>query len=118
MTYIPPDQTSAVAQRADVPFAHLVPEIAFAGMSEKLEVLRNESSFSSEQFRTLKVRIAEIASDRPARVLTISSPDTQDGKSLISANLAASFSRDTEAVSKLAAIDLYLKAEFRFCAAG
>ena len=89
----PSDETALVI-RESFPFERLTPEIRKAGLSDKLETLLNESSFVSEQFKTLKVRLSEASSDRPLRVITVSSPHTQDGKSLISVNLAASCSRD------------------------
>ncbi len=76
------------------PFESLTPEIGRKGLSDKIETLLNESSFVSEQFKNLKVRLNEVSSARQLRVITISSPHTEDGKSLISVNLAASFSKD------------------------
>ena len=55
---------------------------------------RNEFSFASEQFRNLKIQLDRLRSDTPLKVFTVSSPDSQDGKSLISTNLAFSFAQD------------------------
>lgn len=88
--------STAIVKREKFPFEHLTPEIDKSSLSDKLETYHSGSSFISEQFRTLKVRIAEMATRAPLRVIAVSSPHTQDGKSLISTNLAVSFSRDTD----------------------
>ena len=80
----------AIVKRSGFPFDGLIPVISNAVVSDKLEVLKNSSSFISEQFRNLKVRINE--SDNPAQVMIVSSPENGDGKSLVSANLALSYS--------------------------
>src|SRR5262249_31558623 len=82
---------TAIVKRSGFPFDGLIPVVTNAVVSEKLEVLKNSTSFISEQFRNLKVRISE-AGEAPAKVMTVSSPENNDGKSLISANLALSFS--------------------------
>lgn len=87
-------ETMAIAIRESFPFERLTPVISGEGLSEKLETLRDDSSFVSEQFKTLKIRIGEASLNRALRVIAISSPQTKDGKSLISANLAASCSKD------------------------
>jgi protein-tyrosine kinase len=74
-------------------FERLIPVVADAVIGEKVEVLKNASSFISEQFKTLKVRLSDNG-DTAAKVITVSSPDREDGKSLISANLALTFSMD------------------------
>jgi len=84
---------TALVRQSAFPFDRLVPVVTNAVIGEKLEVIRNPSSFISEQFKTLKVRIRE-DSETPPRVVTISSPDQQDGKSLISANLALAVSME------------------------
>jgi capsular exopolysaccharide synthesis family protein len=84
---------TALIKQSSFPFERLVPVVTNAVIGEKLEVVRNPSSFISEQFKTLKVRIREDC-ETPPRVMTISSPDQQDGKSLISANLALTLSME------------------------
>ena len=84
---------TALVKQSGFPFDRLVPVVTNAVIGEKLEVVRNPSSFISEQFKTLKVRIREDF-ETPPRVITISSPDQQDGKSLISANLALTLSKE------------------------
>jgi protein-tyrosine kinase len=59
-----------------------------------LETLRNEGSFVSEQFTSLKVKIVQKNIDAALQVVNITSPYMQDGKSLVSVNLAFSFARD------------------------
>jgi capsular exopolysaccharide synthesis family protein len=72
----------------------LVPEVTNPILDEKLEVARNEFSFTSEQFKNLKIQIRQAETEEPLKVITVSSPDAQDGKSLISVNLAFAFSQD------------------------
>ena len=87
------EQETAAIKRSSFPFDGLIPVVRNAVVSEKLEVLNNASSFISEQFKNLKVRIAE-AREIPPKVFTVSSPEPQDGKSLVSSNLALSFSME------------------------
>src|SRR6185436_3440309 len=84
---VPASGQTALVKMNGFPFERLVPKVSNAVFGEKVEVLNNPSSFISEQFKTLKVRIREDF-ENPPKVLTISSPDQQDGKSLVSANLA------------------------------
>jgi capsular exopolysaccharide synthesis family protein len=90
-----------------LPFEHLIPKIGNSDLSDKLETFNNPSSFISEQFKNLKVRIAEAAAQAPLHVLAISSAQSGDGKSLICANLALSFSKD--AVQRVIVIDCDLR---------
>jgi protein-tyrosine kinase len=85
---------TAVMVRSRGPYDYLVPEIRDARLSDKLEVVHSEGSFISEQFKTLKVRLSELPLDQPVKVITVSSPQPEDGKSLICANLALSFAKD------------------------
>jgi len=87
-------EITALVKREKFPFESLAPEISPAHVSEKLEAFREESPFISEQFKTMKVRIAEAAASRPLHAIVVSSPQAADGKSLISVNLAATFSKD------------------------
>jgi capsular exopolysaccharide synthesis family protein len=86
--------TAVLAPAAEFALDTLIPVVTNAVLHEKVEVARNESSFTSEQFKTLKIRIRQAESDKPIKVITISSPDPQDGKSLVTANLAFSFALD------------------------
>jgi capsular exopolysaccharide synthesis family protein len=85
---------TALLPASEFAFDGLIPVVTGAVPHEKLEVARNESSFTSEQFKNLKVRIRQANPEVPIKVITISSPDAQDGKSLVSANLAFSFALD------------------------
>jgi capsular exopolysaccharide synthesis family protein len=90
----PASSTAVLAPAAEFALETLIPVVTNAVLHEKVEVARNETSFTSEQFKNLKVRIRQWESDTPVKVITISSPDPQDGKSLISTNLAFSFALD------------------------
>jgi capsular exopolysaccharide synthesis family protein len=90
----PQSESTALVKREGFPFEHLTPEIGSFNLSSKLETLLNPTSFISEQFKTLKVRLAEVAAQAPLRVIAVSSPNAGDGKSLVSANLAISLSKD------------------------
>jgi capsular exopolysaccharide synthesis family protein len=68
--------------------------VSDALISERLEVFRNGFSFVSEQFKTLKVQLTETRLENAPKVFTVSSPDSEDGKSLVSANLAFAFAKD------------------------
>jgi capsular exopolysaccharide synthesis family protein len=89
-----PDETTALATRMDFALETLIPRVTNAVLHEKLEVAKNDYSFTAEQFRNLKIQIRQAESDTPRKVFTISSPDAQDGKSLIATNLAFSFAQD------------------------
>jgi capsular exopolysaccharide synthesis family protein len=86
--------STAIVRRQGFPFESLVPEIRKTALNDKLETIRDESSFISEQFKTLKIRISELAASHNVKVITFSSPAAEDGKSLICLNLAASYARD------------------------
>ncbi len=90
----PPSESTALVKHDGFPFMHLTPEIGGSGLSAKLETFHNPSSFISEQFKNLKVRLAEAAAQAPLKVIAVSSPRTEDGKSLVSVNLALSFAKD------------------------
>ncbi len=88
-------QTTSLARREAFPFEAFVPVISPAGLHKKLEIFTDEQSLVSEQFKSLKIRIAELTRNKPMRVMAVSSAQPEDGKSLVSSNLAASLSRDT-----------------------
>ena len=90
----PSGEKAAFVKKEALPLQLLIPEIKDSTPNDKLEVLNNESSFISEQFASLKVRIDGTKTNRPTQVIGVSSPHTGDGKSLISSNLALSFARD------------------------
>ena len=87
-------ESTAVAKKQALLPELLIPEIRNPNYSEKLEVLKNRSSFISEQFASLKVQIDGLGIDKRTQVIVISSADRKAGKSLISSNLALSLARD------------------------
>jgi protein-tyrosine kinase len=91
-----PVSSTALVRRQGFPFESLVPEIRKTALSDKIETVREEGSFISEQFKTLKIHISEIAAAHNAKVITFSSPAAEDGKSLVCLNLAVSYSRDLD----------------------
>jgi capsular exopolysaccharide synthesis family protein len=93
----PPDETTtAIVKRHGFPFGSLVPQLSVENVDGKLESLLDGNSFASEQFKCLKVRMSNLAAERPIKVITVTSPDNGAGKSLVSVNLAVSFSKDQE----------------------
>lgn len=89
-----PAKATALVEHEGLPYESLVPAIRKTGLSDKLEAMREEWSFTGEQFKTLKVRISEMAAAGKAKVVMITSAEPQDGKSLICANLAVAYSKD------------------------
>jgi capsular exopolysaccharide synthesis family protein len=89
-----PEDCRALVKKERFPLELLVPEVGDGLISEQLETLRNEGSFVSEQFTSLKVKIVQRNIDAALQVVNITSPYMQDGKSLVSVNLAFSFARD------------------------
>jgi capsular exopolysaccharide synthesis family protein len=83
-----------LVKRPEQKLERLVPVVTNAMLDEKLRVARNEFSFIAEQFKNLKVQITQATSESSRKVFTVSSGDAQDGKSLVSANLAFSFAQD------------------------
>jgi protein-tyrosine kinase len=93
----PPDEsTTAIVKRHGFPFGSLVPQLSVENVDVKLESLLDANSFASEQFKCLKVRMSNLVSEKPIKVITVTSPDNGAGKSLVSVNLAVSFSKDRE----------------------
>ncbi len=90
---VPPTRFPFEMHSGKLPLS-LIPEVDASAVSERVEVLRDESTFISEQFKTLKVRIRKVSRGNQATTITITSAEAEDGKSLVCANLALSFSRD------------------------
>ena len=90
----PGAESLALVKRESFPFAHLTPVIRRTGLDEKLETIHREHSFVSEQFNSLKVKLREAAAGKGIRVITVSSAQPEDGKTLVTANLAAALSKD------------------------
>jgi protein-tyrosine kinase len=92
----PDETTTAIVKRHGFPFGSLVPQLSIENIDSKLEAFLDINSFVSEQFKCLKVRMNAMAYERPVKVITVTSADNQAGKSLLSINLAASFSQDLD----------------------
>jgi capsular exopolysaccharide synthesis family protein len=90
----PDETTTAIVKRHGFPFGSLVPQLSIENIDSKLEAFLDINSFVSEQFKCLKVRMTSASFERPVKVITVTSADNEAGKSLISINLAASFSKD------------------------
>jgi len=93
-TGVPSNGQTALVKQKVLPYERLVPIVTNAVPGERLEVLRNPSSFITEQFKALKVHVRGDC-ETPHCVLTVTSPDAQDGKSLVSANLAVALSMES-----------------------
>ncbi|HEY2934561.1 MAG TPA: hypothetical protein VGK99_22725 [Acidobacteriota bacterium] len=87
-------RNAALGDEAALPLELLIPEVTNPVYDDKVEMTKTGPSFVSEQFKWLKFRIKELQGNRPAQVINVSSPDINDGKSLISLNLALCFARD------------------------
>ena len=75
-------------------FESMVPEIRKESLSNKLDLYHQPSSFISEQFKTLKVRLHELSLKKQVKVITVSSSSANEGKSLICTNLGLCFAKD------------------------
>jgi len=87
-------ETTSLVEGEALPLEVLVPEIRNPAPDDKLEVLKNKSSFVSEQFSSLKVQIDGMAVDRPTQVIGVCGASMKDGKSLVASNLALSYAQD------------------------
>ncbi len=87
-------ETSSFAEKETLPLEVLIPEIRNPAPDDKLEVLKNKSSFISEQFASLKVQIEGMAVARPIQVISVCGAYMKDGKSLVASNLAMSYAQD------------------------
>ncbi len=63
-------------------------------------------SLSAEQFRTLRTRIQRLTDEKASKVLLITSPEPGEGKTLVSTNLAVSFSHKVDHRVLLVGCDL------------
>lgn len=86
--------TMALVKKEGLPLELLVPRIGNPVYDDKMEVINNEHSFISEQFKSLKVRLNEVQHEKPAQLISVSSAFVKDGKSLVASNLALCFARD------------------------
>jgi capsular exopolysaccharide synthesis family protein len=88
-------RSGALVRTRDFPFESLIPTATSFGLDERSMVAREVSGFTAEQFKNLKVQLAdhETAS---RKVFTVSSPEARDGKSFVSLNLALSYAMDPD----------------------
>ena len=75
---------SGVANLAEIP-RHPLGEVR----PDDVAVLRDPNSIESEAYRTLRTLLDFVASERPFRLLLVTSPRPGEGKSSVAANLAA-----------------------------
>lgn len=84
----------------------VVPEVSFSIFEDRLEILRSNHSYVNEQLKALKVRLNEMKQEHPLKIINVSSPFTEDGKSLIASSLALCFSEDSGQKTLLIDCDL------------
>jgi len=87
------DPAHSLVKHDPIPLELLVPRERTPGFEDKIDLIHRNHSVLSEQFRSLKVRLSSQVNP-PIQSLNITSPTPQDGKTLISTNLALSFSRE------------------------
>jgi protein-tyrosine kinase len=83
--------TTSLVHHDSIP---VVPEVPFALFEDRLEILRSNHSYVNEQLKALKVRLNEMKQEHHLRIINVSSPYTEDGKSLIASSLALCFAED------------------------
>ncbi len=89
------NQTTALVRKTRFPLELLVPKVSHPEFHPKLEVALRPQSFATEQFKSLKILIRD-SGQESIKVLSVTSPHEQDGKSLVCANLALAFADDPE----------------------
>lgn len=89
---VPPRET-ALMRPERMPLENLIPRVPKINLDQRVEMINQEYSPVTEQFRALKVRLQN-QTDPPVRILCVTSPMPQDGKSLVATDLAWSFSRE------------------------
>jgi protein-tyrosine kinase len=102
-----PERAGPEAGETVLPLEAFVPEERAYRFSNRLAIVKEEFSFVSEQFRSLKVFLQELASKGDLQIICVSSAEQQDGKSLISTNLALCYARDPH--RKVALVDCDLR---------
>ncbi len=70
-----------------------IPRIRDEGYENKLVAVRSPRSPTSEAYRTLRTNIQFSTLDQPARTLLVTSPNSVEGKSVTSANLAVTMAQ-------------------------
>lgn len=86
-------EQTALTIRERLPLDVFVPRIANPALTEKVQLVNQEYSGASEQFRALKVRLLNQI-DPPVKVMSVTSARPEDGKSLVCTNLAINFAKE------------------------
>ncbi len=101
------------AQLLGIPTLATVPELLAAEEHQKLVMLYTTPHPAAEAYRMLRTNLQFTSVDRPIRMLLVTSPAPEDGKSLTAANLAAAYTRAGKRVILIDA-DLHRPSQQRF----
>jgi polysaccharide biosynthesis transport protein len=96
-----------------LPMLATVPEMITEDDAEKLIMLSNTPHPAAEAYRMLRTNLQFAAIDRSLRLLLVTSPSPEDGKSLTAANLSAAYTRAGKRVILVDA-DLHRPSQQRF----
>ena len=99
---LPPQDLDAVAELQTKENANRVPEFPSLAVSvapsSRLVFLTQPESLAAEKFRFLGVRLRQMRQNRPLKKVLVTSTIPEEGKSLVSANLAGVLARRKERV--------------------
>jgi len=101
------------SQLLGIPTLATVPELMAEEEHEKLVMLYTTPHPAAEAYRMLRTNLQFTSIDRPLRMLLVTSPAPEDGKSLTAANLAAAYTRAGKRVILVDA-DLHRPSQQRF----
>lgn len=101
------------AQLLGIPTLATVPELLAEEEHQKLVMLYTTPHPAAEAYRMLRTNLQFTSIDRPIRMLLVTSPAPEDGKSLTAANLAAAYTRAGKRVILIDA-DLHRPSQQRF----
>ncbi len=96
-----------------LPMLTTVPEMEAEHDSDKLIMLSNNPHPAAEAYRMLRTNLQFASVERSLRLLLLTSPSPEDGKSLTAANLAAAYTRSGKRVILVDA-DLHRPSQQRF----
>lgn len=96
-----------------LPMLATVPEMEAEHDADKLIMLSNTPHPAAEAYRMLRTNLQFASVDRSLRLLLVTSPSPEDGKSLTAANLSAAFTRAGKRVILVDA-DLHRPSQQRF----
>ena len=82
------------------------PDVDVSATDPRLVCLREPNSPAAECFRILRSKLLFTESDKPRRVIMVTSAEPQDGKSLVAANLAVSIAQGINSYVLLVDCDL------------